>query len=119
VSALLFACAIPHTYLLYPIIWSDPCSDTFFWAFEASMTWIAGLNAMEGAAGVSLGYIDYRSKHGNTEELNLAMRKKRMAFAKFAFIMAVVAMFMLDQPTPNCVFPLIMASGWTTLKMGT
>lgn len=101
------------------MIWADPCSDTFFWAFEMSMTWIASLNALEGAAGVSLGYIDYKTKTGNTEALNLAMRKKRMAFAKFSMVMAAVGLFFLDTPTPNCVLPFIIGSGWTMLKMGT
>jgi len=66
VSAIIFAAAIPQTYLMYPMIWADPCSDTFFWTFELSMTWIASLSALEGAAGVSLGYIDYQTTTGNT-----------------------------------------------------
>jgi len=119
VSAMIFSCAIPHSYLLYPMIWADPCSDAFFQAFEVSMTWIAALNALEGAAGVGLGYIDYKVKFGNSASLIYAMRKKRLAFAKFSFIMAIGALLLLDGPSPNCVLPLIIGSGWTTLKMGT
>jgi hypothetical protein len=47
------------------------------------------------------------------------MRKKRLAFTKFAFIMAVVAIMLLDKPTPNCVFPLIVSSFWNAMKLGT
>lgn len=47
------------------------------------------------------------------------MRKKRLAFAKFPFIMAVLALFLLDKPSPNCVFPLILGSVWNALKLGT
>jgi hypothetical protein len=101
------------------MIWADPCSDAFFYSFEMSMTWIAGLNALEGAAGVALGYIDYKTKSNNEEKLILAMRKKRMAFAKLSFMMAVGSLMLIDGPTANCVFPLIVGSAWTTLKMGT
>ena len=119
VSATIFSCAFPHSVLMYPMIWADPCSDAFFQAFEISMSWIAGLNALEGAAGVGLGYIDYKVKTGNADGLILAMRKKRLAFAKFSFIMAIGGLLLLDVPSPNCVLPLIIGSAWTTLKMGT
>ena len=66
ISAMLFGCAVPQTILLYKMIWSDPCSDTFFQAFELSMGWIAALSALEGAAFVALGYIDYKVIHNNT-----------------------------------------------------
>jgi len=48
-----------------------------------------------------------------------AMRKKRLAFAKFAFVMAVVGLVLVDTPTANCVFPLIIGSIWNAIKMGT
>jgi hypothetical protein len=118
-SALLFAAALPHSYFLYPIIWADPCSDVFFRAFEMSVTWIASLNALEGAAGIALGYIDYKTITGNTKDLIDGMRKKRLAFAKFAFIMAILTLFLIDTPSPNAVLPLIIGSAWTTLKIGT
>ena len=104
---MLFGCAIPQTMLLYKMIWSDACSDTFFQAFEISMTWIAALSALEGAAGCALGYIDFKVKHGNPPDMDLAMRKKRLAFAKFSFIMAIGSLLLIDKPSPNAVVPLI------------
>jgi hypothetical protein len=47
------------------------------------------------------------------------MRKKRLAFAKFAFMMAVLGIFLVDKPSPNCVFPLIMGCIWNAMKLGT
>jgi len=47
------------------------------------------------------------------------MRKKRLAFTKFAFIMAVIALILIDKPTSNCVFPLIVSSVWNAMKLGT
>lgn len=47
------------------------------------------------------------------------MRKKRLAFTKFAFIMAVIALILVDKPTSNCVFPLIVSSVWNAMKLGT
>lgn len=47
------------------------------------------------------------------------MRKKRLAFAKLSFIMAVVALFFIDKPSPNSVLPLIIANIYTTAKIGT
>lgn len=44
---MIFGAAIPHSLLLYPMIWNDPCSDMFFEAFEFSVAWIASLNALE------------------------------------------------------------------------
>jgi hypothetical protein len=44
------------------MIWADPLSDEFFRAVELSLTWVASLSAMEGAAGCALGYIDYQTK---------------------------------------------------------
>ena len=44
---MIFSAALPHSFLLYPMIWNDPCSDAFFMAFEVSLTWIACLNALE------------------------------------------------------------------------
>jgi len=38
------------------------------------------------------------------------MRKKRLAFAKGGtFFMAIMALWLIDKPTPNSVFPLIVA----------
>jgi hypothetical protein len=47
------------------------------------------------------------------------MRKKRLAFTKFAFMMAVIGLMLIDKPTKNCVFPLLVGSVWNTLKLGT
>ena len=116
---MIFGCAVPHSAMLYPMIWSDPCSDAFFQNFELAMTWIASLNALEGAAGVALGYLDYKVKTGNPDDLVIAMRKKRLAFAKFSFFMGISGLFLLDTPTPHCVLPLIIGSAWNALKMGT
>ncbi len=44
---MIFSAALPHSLLLYPMIWNDPCSDAFFQAFEISLSWIACLNALE------------------------------------------------------------------------
>jgi len=44
---MIFSAAIPHSMLLYPMIWNDACSDAFFMAFEVSVTWVACLNALE------------------------------------------------------------------------
>ena len=66
VSASIFGCAVPHSALMYGMIWADPCSDIFFRNFELAITWIASLNALEGSAGVALGYLDYKVKTGNS-----------------------------------------------------
>lgn len=47
------------------------------------------------------------------------MRKKRLAFTKFAFIMAVIGLILVDKPTPNCVIPLLIGSVWNAFKLGT
>jgi len=83
------------------------------------MSWIAGLSALEGAAACALGYIDYKVKTGNEASLVLAMRKKRLAFAKFSFIMAIGALLLIDKPSPNAVVPLIIGQGWSAMKLGT
>lgn len=44
---MIFSAALPHSLLLYPMIWNDACSDAFFTAFEMSLTWVACLNALE------------------------------------------------------------------------
>ena len=80
--------------------------------------WIAVINALEGAAGVALGYIDYKIK-GNDADLLIPMRKKRLAFAKFSFMMAIWTLFLLDGPTGNCMVPLVIGCAWNTIKMGT
>ena len=61
-TLLLCASTLPQSYWMYSIIWADPCSDVFFSALEKSVTWIASLNALEGASGCALGYIDYKVK---------------------------------------------------------
>ena len=81
--------------------------------------YIATINALEGAAGVGLGYIDYKIKGNNDERLLTDLRKKRLAFAKFSFMMAIWTLFLLDGPSANCVLPLIIGCGWNTIKMGT
>ena len=83
------------------------------------MTWIASLSALEGAAGIALGYLDYKVVTGNSQDLIIAMRKKRLAFAKFSFMMAIGALLLIDKPSPNCVVPLIIGQGYTAMKMGT
>ena len=110
---------MPPSYLLYKMIWADPCSDAFFQAYELCMSWIATSSALEGAAGVGLGYIDYKLVTGNSEEMILAMRKKRLAFAKFSFIMAIVALCLIDKPSKNSVFPLIVGQIYVTSKIST
>lgn len=47
------------------------------------------------------------------------MRKKRLAFAKFSFFMAISGLFLLDTPSANAVVPFIIGAGWNTMKMGT
>ena len=83
------------------------------------MTWIASLSALEGAAGIALGYLDYKVVTGNSQDLIIAMRKKGLAFAKFSFMMAIGALLLIDKPSPNCVVPLIIGQGYTAMKMGT
>ena len=68
---------------------------------------------------MALGYIDYGAKVGNAPGLVLVMRKKRLAFAKFSFIMAIVSLFLVDTPTSGSVGALAVGQLWTTLKMGT
>ena len=111
--------ALPQSYWLYKLIWADPCSTAFFEAYELSMTWIATTSALEGAAACSLGYIDYKLVTGNSPDMIMAMRKKRLAFAKFSFMMAVVALLLIDKPSPNSVFPLIVGHCYSALKVGT
>lgn len=118
-STALFMCLAPHSYLFYKMVWADACSDAFFDSFEQAVTWIAGLSALEGAAAVSLGFIDYKIKSGNDPSLIYAMRKKRLAFAKFSFIMAIGSLMLVDTPSPNAVVPLIIGSGWSAMKLGT
>lgn len=119
VNAFAFSLAIPHSYWLYQIIWSDPCSTAFFSAYELSMSWIATTSALDGAAACALGYIDYKTVTGNSHELIMAMRKKRLAFAKLSFMMAVVALLLIDKPSPNSVLPLIVGQVYTGAKIGT
>lgn len=130
VSAMIFSASIPQSVMLYRMIWCDPCSDIFFHAFELSFTWIACLNALEviplflrisyqGAAACGLGYIDYKTIVPNDPRLQYDMRKKRLAFAKFAFMMAIVGLLLVETPTPNCVLPLIIGSIWNSIKLGT
>ena len=118
-QCLLFGMSLPNSIWLYKIIWADPCSDAFFTAYELSLSWVASVSALEGAAACGLGYIDYRTRHGNSEEMVLAMRKKRLAFGKLSFVMAIVALLLIDKPSQNSVFPLIVAQGYTAMKVGT
>ena len=93
----------------------------FIQSAEVAIGYIAMINALEGAAGLGLGLIDYKIK-GNKDpdgSLLIGMRKKRLAFAKFSFMMSIWTLFLLDGPTGNCVLPLIIACGWNTMKMGT
>lgn len=116
---MLFAAAIPHSYLLYPMIWNDACSDEFFQAIEMSITWIASLNAIESSAFTGLGYIDYQTKSQKDQSLVYVFRKKRLAFGKLALIMAIITLVMLDKPSPNCVIPILLGSIWNIGKFGT
>ena len=89
-----------------------------------SLTWIAVLNALEGASGCALGYIDYKVKYKTLTEKTeesfvVAMRKKRLAFAKFSLMMAILGLLCIDTPTANCVFPLIISSMYTSIKLAT
>lgn len=83
------------------------------------MAWIAALSALEGSAAVALGYLDYKIKTGNPQDLILAMRKKRLAFAKFSFVMAIGSLLLIDKPSPNAVVPLIIGQGYSAMKIGT
>ena len=88
------------------------------------MTWIAALNALEGASGCALGYIDYKVKYKTATERTedkfvTTMRKKRLAFAKLSLMMAVMGLLLVDTPTANCVFPLIISSVYTSIKLAT
>ena len=120
VSALTFAACAPQSLLAYQMVWNDACSDAFLMSAEMAIGWIAIINALEGAAGVALGYIDYKIK-GNEggERLLIDFRKKRLAFAKFSFIMSIGTLFLLDGPSGNAVLPLIIGCGWNTVKMDT
>jgi len=121
ISASIFACSLPHSFLLYQMVWADPCSDAFFWALESSLTWVSVLTATEAAAGVGLGYVDFNTKtgQGGDKSLVYAMRKKRLAFAKFPLVMSSIGMFLLNTPSPHVIIPLALATGWSALKMST
>ena len=47
------------------------------------------------------------------------MRKKRLAFAKLSFIMAIGALVLVDIPSKNSVVPLIIGSMYRSMKIGT
>ena len=47
------------------------------------------------------------------------MRKKRLAFAKFSFMMAVLALLMLEKPSPNVVAPMLIGQVYSGMKLGT
>ena len=66
ISLLTFGMAVPHSYLVYKLIWADPCSAAFFTSYEIAMSWIATTSAFEGSAAVGLGYIDYKLVTGNS-----------------------------------------------------
>ena len=105
--------------MLYPMIWSDPCSDVFFACFELSVGWIAVQQALESASYVALGYLDFQVKHHKDESLQYVMRRKRLAFAKFSFMASISTLMMLDPVSKNCILPLLVGSMWTAMKMGT
>ena len=100
-------------------MWCDPLSSAFFHSYELALTWIATINSLEAASAVGLGYIDYKTKTGNPDSYIYAFRKKRLAFGKFAFVAAITCLVMLDKPSPNCVLPLIIGSGYNAMKLGT
>ena len=116
---MIFGLAIPQTKALYQMIWADPCSDLFFDAYTAGMTWIAMTNALDGAAACGLGFIDYKLVHKNNENLIYAMRKKRLAFAKFSFFMAILTLMLIDKPDKSSLYPLFIGQAYTTMKIGT
>lgn len=118
-SGITFAMSIPQSYLIYKIIWNDPCSTAFFQSYEILMNWVATTSALDGAAAVALGFIDYKIITGNSKELILAMRKKRLAFAKFSFMMAVVALILVDKPSPSSIFFMIVGQVYSAFKIGT
>lgn len=68
---------------------------------------------------MGLGYIDYKTKVQNDPELQYAMRKKRLAFAKGSFFLTVCSLLLVDTPTANCVFPLLLGCVFTLFKNGT
>ena len=112
---------------MIPIIWSDPCSDEFIEALQFSVTWIASLNVLDviifyfhtqSASATALGYIDYNVKN-NTKDLIYTSRKKRLAFSKFSLIMSGLALILVDTPTGNCVFPLLLGCAWNGGKIYT
>ena len=111
-------CSIPQSISLYMMIWNDNLSDNFFTMFDLTSGWITLLLTMEGAAGCGLGYSDYLTKKASDDE-KIWMRKKRLAFMKFSFIMSWIAMYYINTPTPNWLFPLILASFWNLFKFGT
>ena len=100
------------------MIWNENLSDNFFTMFDLTCGWITLLYIMEGAAGCGLGYCDYLMKN-STEDEKVWMRKKRLAFMKFSFVMAWYSMYYISTPTPNWVFPLIIAGLWNLFKFGT
>lgn len=101
------------------MIWADPCSDVFFMCFEISVGWIAIQQALESSAYVGLGYLDYQLRHHKDESLIYTMRRKRLAFGKFAMITSMSSLMMLDPVSGNCLIPLIFGNLWTTMKMST
>ena len=75
-------------------------------------------NALDGAAASGLGYIDYKVVHKNSPELIYAMRKKRLAFAKFSFVMAILTLMLIDKPDKGSIIPLFIGQAYSTLKIG-
>lgn len=119
VNVFAFSLALPHSYWLYKIIWNDPCSTAFFTAYELAMNWIATTSALDGSAACALGYIDYKLVKDNKPDMVMAMRKKRLAFAKFSFMMAILALLCIDRPSPNSVLPMIIGQLYVSGKLGT
>ena len=74
---------------------------------------------MEGSAATGLGYIDYLTKSSKDKSLIYPMRKKRLAFSKFSFIMASGCLILLEIPSTWCLVPLVIGTGWSSIKIGT
>jgi hypothetical protein len=52
-------------------------------------------------------------------KLTYDMRKKRLAFGKAAFFASILTLWMLDQPTPLCILPILIGTIYNSLKLGT
>lgn len=120
-TSMILASSLPQSYWLYSLIWADPCSSAFFTSYQLTMAWIATTTALEGSASVGLGFIDFGSNYLKSDEDFLySMRRKRLAFAKGGTLfLCIIGLMLIDQPSANSVLPLILAQGYTAMKMGT